>query len=251
MYDDNMLVSNVIVHVVHGMLSDHVTSTSAEYCAGYAFTGLPTGLDATQRLQHLRDTFCGCVIVGGSVNIFLNNSRADVLTEDDFDFLYHVKEIWGAFQIQSVYNASIHLPNLVLVRGEEQSAAGFAIGVLESTLNELNLPQFKELSQGKVLITDSIWCGVSTVEWRDIIEGGSPVKFLPENLTLTIDEHCQRTGVCVRTRACIYAWVRPCVCVCARARVCVCVCVCVQVYVCVCVCVCACVCVCVCVVQLP
>ena len=118
-----------------------------------------------------------------------------MLTEDDFNFLYHVKEIWGAFQIQSVYNASIHLPNLVLVRGEEQSAAGFAFGVFESTLNELNLPQFRELSRGKVLVKEAIWCGVTTVEWRDIIEGGSPVEFLPENLPQAIDEHCEPIGV--------------------------------------------------------
>ena len=165
------------------------------YCRGYALTTLPIGSDVTQRLQSLKEDFCGCVIIDGSVNIYLNNSLEEQLSEEDFTFLYHVEQISGAFQIINVRNASIRLPNLALVRGDQQTTAGYSMGIYKSTLNKLELPQFRELSQGRVLLEESLWCGVTTVNWEDIVEmQGESVVFLPQSLSQSINDHCEPLG---------------------------------------------------------
>ena len=101
------------------------------------------------------------------------------LTEDSFNFLYHVEEISGVLRFQNIPTVErIVLPNLHIIRGEELIATaegrGLALVLLNTRIGAIVLPKLTEITQGDVRLenTTSSMCNYKTVNWNDIIDNG-------------------------------------------------------------------------------
>ena len=162
-------------------------------------------------LADLRNTFCGCKRIGGSVNVFFPPMSADnySLVEDDFNFLFHLEEVGGGVTFINVPPIdTLTLPRLVLIRGNNLpshslAANGFALTLVNSTVDKFVLPALVEITVGSMQLYNSTWCGYYTVNWEDIFEAGS-VHLLPNtaelNFTEALDMSClseDRECMCV------------------------------------------------------
>ena len=145
-------------------------------------------------LDDLRRTFCGCKRIGGSVNVFFlpelaNNSN---LTENDFNFLYHLEEVGGGVSFFNVPPLdTLTLPHLVLIRGNNLPS-GFALSLVNSQVDKFILPKLVEITVGSMQLNNSVWCGYYTVNWADILETGS-VHLLPDTDELNFAEELNRS----------------------------------------------------------
>ena len=139
-------------------------------------------------LADLRNTFCGCKRIGGSVNVFFPSMPTDNynLTDEDFNFLYHLEEVGGGVTFINVPPIDrLTLPNLVLIRGNNLPSSslvtnGFALSLVNSTVDRFVFPKLVEITVGSMQLYNSTWCGYYTVNWEDIFEAGS-VHLLPNN----------------------------------------------------------------------
>ena len=131
-------------------------------------------------LTNLNRQFCGCTHVEGSIqiNMFGHDGYTN-LTEDSFNFLYHVEEISGVLRFQNIPTVErIVLPNLRIIRGEElietAERRGLALVLLNTHIGAIVLPNLTEVTQGDVRFqnTTSSMCNYQTVNWNDIIDKG-------------------------------------------------------------------------------
>ena len=112
------------------------------------------------------------------------------LTEDSFNFLYHVQEISGVLRFQDIPPVSrIVLPNLRIIRGDEvietSDGRNLALILLETRIGALVMPKLTEVTHGDVLFENtSSMCNYKTVNWDDIIDDvdGELVELLACNL---------------------------------------------------------------------
>ena len=111
------------------------------------------------------------------------------LTEDSFNFLYHVEEISGVLRFQNIPTVNrIVLPNLRIIRGEElietAEGRGLALVLLNTCIGAIVLPKLTEVTRGDVRFqnTTSSMCNYKTVNWDDIIDDGQLVELLACNI---------------------------------------------------------------------
>ena len=130
-------------------------------------------------LHNLHERFCGCTHVTGSIqiNMFGNADYAN-LTEDSFNFLYHIEEISGVLRFQNIPPVSrIVLPNLRIIRGDDLIATsgghGLALVLLETHIGSLVMPNLTEVTRGGVRFQNTnFMCNYKTINWNDIIDNG-------------------------------------------------------------------------------
>ena len=131
-------------------------------------------------LTNLHNQFCGCTHVTGSIQIdMFGLDRYTNLTEDSFNFLYHVEEISDVLRFQNILTVDrIVLPNLRIIRGEERiptpEGRSLALVLLNTRIGAIVLPKLTEVTQGDVHLqnTTSSMCNYKTVNWSDIIDNG-------------------------------------------------------------------------------
>ena len=134
-------------------------------------------------LNDLKDTFCGCKRIGGSINVRFPLAQADSasLSEDNFTFFYHIEAVGGSVAFFNVPPIDrLTLPQLVLIRGNGIASDGAALTLENSTVAEFVLPKLVEISNGNVQLSNTTWCGYYTVNWNDILEAGE-VRLLPND----------------------------------------------------------------------
>ena len=148
-------------------------------CVGYFIGNFAPGGTVEEILRNLRDRFCGCTHVTGSIQIdMFGNSDYTNLTEDSFNFLYHVEEISGVLRFQNIPPVSrIVLPNLRIIRGDDLIATsggrGLALVLLETRIGALVMPNLTEVTRGDVRFQNtSSMCNYKTINWNDIIDNG-------------------------------------------------------------------------------
>ena len=141
-------------------------------------------------LTNLHNQFCGCTHVIGSMQISMSGHEDYTnLTEDSFNFLYHVEEISGVLRFQNIPTVErIVLPKLRIIRGEELiptlEGRGIALVLLETHIGAIVLPNLTEVTRGDVQFqnTTSSMCNYKTVNWDDIIDNGQLVEVFACNI---------------------------------------------------------------------
>ena len=141
-------------------------------------------------LTNLHNQFCGCTHVIGSMQISMSGHEDYTnLTEDSFNFLYHVEEISGVLRFQNIPTVErIVLPKLRIIRGEELiptlEGRGIALVLLETHIGAIVLPNLTEVTRGDVQFqnTTSSMCNYKTVNWDDIIDNGQLVELFACNI---------------------------------------------------------------------
>ena len=131
-------------------------------------------------LANLHNQFCGCTHILGSIQInMFGHADYTNLTEDSFNFLYHVEEISGVLRFQNIPTVEhIVLPNLRIIHGndliETAEGRGLALVLLNTRIGAIMLPNLMEVTQGDVRFqnTTSYMCNYQTVDWNDIIDNG-------------------------------------------------------------------------------
>ena len=131
-------------------------------------------------LTNLHNQFCGCTHVKGSIQIcMIGLDDYTNLTEDSFNFLYHVEEISGVLWFQNIPTVErIVFPNLRIIRGEElistAEGRGLALVLLNTRIGAIVLPKLTEVTRGDVQLqnTTSSMCNYKTVNWDDITDNG-------------------------------------------------------------------------------
>ena len=149
-------------------------------CVGYSLDTFTPGPTVEDILTYLHNQFCGCTHVTGSIQISMfGHDGYTNLTEDSFNFFYHVEEISGVLRFQNIPTVErIVLPNLRIIRGEEliptAEGRGLALVLLETRIGALVLPNLTEVTRGDVRFqnTTSSMCNYKTVNWDDIIDNG-------------------------------------------------------------------------------
>ena len=155
-------------------------------CVGYATDYFAPGDTVEEILTNLHNQFCGCTRITGSIQInMFGHADYTNLTEDSFNFLYHMKEISGVLRFQNIPTVDrIILPNLRIIRGEDRipTAEGrhLALVLWETQIGAIVLPNLTEVTQGDVYFqnTTSSMCNYKTVNWNDIIDNGQLVELL-------------------------------------------------------------------------
>ena len=148
-------------------------------CVGHLIGNFAPGERVDEILAILRDRFCGCTHVTGSIQInMFGNADYTNLTEDSFNFLYHVREISGVLRFQNIPPVSrIVLPNLHIIRGDDLIATsegrGLALVLLETRIGALVMPNLTEVTRGNVRFENtSSMCNYKSIDWTDIIDNG-------------------------------------------------------------------------------
>ena len=133
------------------------------------------------------------------------------LTEDSFNFLYHVEQISGVLRFQNIPTVDrIILPNLRIIRGEElketDEGRGLALVILNTRIGAIVLPNLTEVTLGDVYFqnTTSSMCNYKTVNWDDIIDNGRLDELLACNTTRPEGEEV--TGVSVKELAILISY---------------------------------------------
>ena len=173
-FDDITEKQSVRLHVLATYFS------SDTVCVGYSLDTFAPGDTVEEILTNLYNQFCGCTHVTGSIQIdMFGHDGYTNLTEDSFNFLYHVEEISGVLRFQNIPNVDrIVLPKLRIIRGEELIATaegrGLALVLLETRIGAIVLPDLTEVTRGDVRFQNSTssMCNYKTVNWGDIIDNG-------------------------------------------------------------------------------
>ena len=140
-------------------------------------------------LQDAYTQFCGCRYIRGNVDIRSFSNKSVTLTEDDFSFLYYIKEISGYLTLQIVsYVPRLSLPNLRLIRGSDSLLFGNAL-VLYGNIELIHLPLLTEITTGNVLISGlasnpNSLCNTRSVSWTDITSSNT------STLSITVSNQC-------------------------------------------------------------
>ena len=140
-------------------------------------------------LTNLHNQFCGCNHVIGSIQVdMFGHDGYTNLTEDSFNFLYHVEQISGVLRFQNIPSVErIVLPNLRIIRGEKliqtEEGRDLALVLLNTRIGALVLPNLTEVTRGDVHFqnTTSSMCNYKTANWDDIIDNGQLVELMACN----------------------------------------------------------------------
>ena len=144
----------------------------AAYCPGGIANQVISSSNVSQILNELSEAFCGCQTVDSSIDITFPVEDNTSLVENDFNFLYYLKEITGFLRISNLPSTPrFHLPNLILIRGREQTDSGNSLEISDSRVDSIFFPNLREIN-GNVSIHNSSWCGYTSVNWEDILENG-------------------------------------------------------------------------------
>ena len=157
---------------------------------GYSLDTFAPGVTVEEILTNLHNQFCGCTHVIGSIQIsMIGHEDYTNLTEDSFNFLYHVEEISGVLRFENIPTVEcIALPKLRIIRGEElmptREGRGIALMLLETHIGAIVLPNLTEVTRGDVQFqnTTSSMCNYKTVNWDDIIDNGQLVELFACNI---------------------------------------------------------------------
>ena len=149
-------------------------------CVGYSVDTFAPGVTVEEILNSLNNQFCGCTHVEGSIQIdMFGHDGYTNLTEDSFNFFYHVEEISGVLRFQNIPTLErIVLPNLRIIRGEvlieTAERRSLALVLLNTRIRAIVLPRLTEVTRGDVRFqnTTSSMCNYNTVNWNDIIDNG-------------------------------------------------------------------------------
>lgn len=151
-------------------------------CVGHAFGEQSHGSTIAEVLLDLQTQFCGCKYVNGSITIVMNPDINTLeLTEDDFDFFYHLEQVSERILFLGLPRTiRLILPNLRIIRGEslEQSTHSEpALHLYSSDIVELVLPELTEISHGGITVESPVGdvypCNLARVNWTDIIDNGT------------------------------------------------------------------------------
>ena len=153
-------------------------------CVGHAIGFFAQGSSVELVLAELNEQFCGCTHIIGSIQIDLSTTETNhtALVEDDFNFLYYVQEISGVLRFQNISAVPrIVLPNLVIIRGDEQVPTSegdrLVLIVRNSEIGELIMPQLREISDGDILFENTgNLCNYKAVNWVEILNNGRLVE---------------------------------------------------------------------------
>ena len=145
-----------------------------ELCDGLRLRSFIAGSQPKEEfLQVMRDEFCGCRIVEGSINI--NRPGDEVYSSADFEFLSSVEEIGDTLLIQNLdLTDSITLPNLRLIRGHNLlecivEPRGDPAVFIHNVTGSVYLPELREITLGDVYIMTVSFCNHRGVLWEDIL----------------------------------------------------------------------------------
>ena len=144
-------------------------------CEGYTINERVQGDDTDEMLRNLRDRFCGCQYVTGFISFSFREENR-VLTVDDFNMFYYLKEIYDALIIRDVRASRIIFPNLRIIRGRELLSLGnreAALRLDSLNVSEFILPKLTEITRGGMYImrgSGSCLLNVLRVQWNDIID---------------------------------------------------------------------------------
>ena len=180
------VISHVLIpkqSVVH--LHCHFVSADT-VCVGYATDFFAPGDTVEEILTNLRNQFLCCTHITGSIQInMFGHAGYTNLTEDSFNFLYHVEEISGVLRFQNIPTVErIVLPKLRIIRGDDliptDEGRNLALILLETRIGAIVLPKLTEVTRGDVYFqnTTSSMCNYRTVNWDDIIDDGELVELL-------------------------------------------------------------------------
>ena len=117
------------------------------------------------RLDDLNSTFCGCQYVLGAIRIVLPANNNVQLTEADFAFLYHLREISDFLHIQHVTATRLELPDLRIIRGETTFNSFSLVGA-NNNIDTVFMPKLVEISEGNIYLDGM--CSLESVDWTDI-----------------------------------------------------------------------------------
>ena len=147
---------------------------SVAFCIAASVDQSSTSSNVSLVLSELSTRFCGCQTIDGGVDLAFPGVMAGVpFTENTFNFLYHLREITGYLRVSNLPQTSrLSLPNLILIRGRELTVLGNGLEISGSQVDNVSLPQLREISSGNVSIHNSSWCGYLSVNWEDILEAG-------------------------------------------------------------------------------
>ncbi len=155
-------------------LSLSILAAAGETCIGHQIGFFEQGTSVDEVLENLRERFCGCIHISGSVLISMRNFNASrQLNSDDFNMFYHLEQVSGAVRFLGIPDTSdIILPNLRIIRAEEL-VAQFSLIVEDSIIGRLILPKLTQITRGTVIFQNTGGlCNYLTVRWTDIIDGG-------------------------------------------------------------------------------
>ena len=159
------------------LISIIICITTGTSCIGHSLDFFEDGSSVDDVIENLFEQFCGCVHVTGNIRINMHGLEAN-LTEESFNFFYHLEEITGAFLFHNIPTTSrIILPNLRLIRGRELfSFNRYALTVRNISVGEFILPKLTEISNGSVLIEqldNKRLCNVKRIKWQEIVDNGT------------------------------------------------------------------------------
>lgn len=165
--------SKLCVHILNLSLS-----LIGVACLGHASSEWAQGSTVAEILGNLALQFCGCTHVYGSICIRMRGltmNTASNLSENDFNFFYHLEQISGALFLDGFPETTrIILPNLRIIRGRELNGS-YAVTVRNMSVGEIIFPKLTEISRGSVLIDQpahNALCNWAQVNWLDIIDDG-------------------------------------------------------------------------------
>ena len=127
-------------------------------------------------LSGLRTQFCGCTHVYGNIRISMTGLNGN-LTENDFNFFYHLEQISGALVLNGIPETTlIILPNLRIIRGQELFG-DFDSSVILRNINSsaIIFPKLTEISRGGIFVDQPVdypLCSLALINWRDILDDG-------------------------------------------------------------------------------
>lgn len=176
-----------LLSLVRSLTPPNCTVREGTTCVGDEIGNFAQGSSIADILDELSEQFCGCTHITGSIQIDLSTTEDNPLnlTENSFDFLYHVQEISGVLRFQNISSVPrIVLPNLVIIRGDEQIPTSegdrLVLIVRNTEIGELIMPQLREISVGDVLFENTgDLCNYKTVNWADILNEGTQGRMAP------------------------------------------------------------------------
>jgi hypothetical protein len=140
-------------------------------------TEVALGTSVQDILANVHSQFCGCTRIYGNIHINMEGlSLSRTLDENDFNMLYYLEHITGAFSLVGIPETTrIILPNLRVIQGKELNGSSHAVVIRNVNTGQMILPNLVEISQGSVLVEQSSnrpLCNWASVNWPAIIDHG-------------------------------------------------------------------------------
>ena len=167
-----------VITMFHLTLLLHILSFTDSPCTGIT----ASGSSVAEMLTILHDHLCGCVYVEGNIHIPVVTSFPDFnepLTESNFSFFYHIKEISEYLYLQNIPSMEqLSFPNLRIIRGESPLYLDkFALASFNCRITTLYMPQLTEITRGNIFFRGGTMfpsiCNVRAVNWTDILSMNS------------------------------------------------------------------------------